>query len=194
MQLLRELSWYFKQQRWRYISAMLMLMAVAILNLLPPWITGTLVDEAIAGTLDSSRLLFLVGSIALIGLCIYVLRYFWRLSLYSASYRLGTILRQQLHDRLLYQQPGYFRKHHTGDLMARATNDVLAVEMSAGEAVLALFDGLLTCIIVVAPKKTTDFSISSVCFTNPAFCLMTSLTFFIFISSVCFLFLFHSSF
>lgn len=149
MQLLRELSWYFKQQRWRYISAMLMLTAVAFLNLLPPWITGTLVDEALAGTLNSSRLFSLVGSIAVTGLCIYVLRYFWRLSLYSASYQLGALLRQQLHDRLIYQQPDYFRKHHTGDLMARATNDVMAVEMSAGEAVLALFDGLLTGIIVV---------------------------------------------
>ncbi|MBV1869628.1 MAG: ABC transporter ATP-binding protein, partial [Gammaproteobacteria bacterium] len=149
MQLLKDLSWYFKQKRWRYISAMLMLMAVATLNILPPWITGTLVDEALAGTLDSSRLAFLVGSIALIGVGIYVLRYFWRLSLYSASYQLGTLLRQKLHDRLIYQQSDYFRKHPTGDLMARATNDVTAVEMSAGEAVLALFDGLLTGMIVM---------------------------------------------
>lgn len=149
MQLLKDLSWYFKQKRWRYISAMLMLMAVATLNILPPWITGTLVDEALAGTLDSSRLAFLVGSIALIGIGIYILRYFWRLSLYSASYQLGTLLRQKLHDRLIYQQSDYFRKHPTGDLMARATNDVTAVEMSAGEAVLALFDGLLTGMIVM---------------------------------------------
>ena len=38
----------------------------------------------------------------------------------------------------------------TGDLMARATNDVDAVEMAAGEAFLAAFDGTLTLVLVVA--------------------------------------------
>jgi ABC-type multidrug transport system fused ATPase/permease subunit len=37
----------------------------------------------------------------------------------------------------------------TGDLMARATNDIQAVEMTAGEAVLALFDGAFTGLLVL---------------------------------------------
>lgn len=150
MQLLFELSWYFKQQRWRYFAAMVLLTVVALLNLLPPWIAGTLIDEAMAGQLNRARLLMLVGSIVGIGLLVYILRYLWRLSLYSASYQLGALLRQRLHERLLYQNADYFHRHPTGDLMARVTNDITAVEMSAGEAVLALFDGLLTGLVVVA--------------------------------------------
>jgi ATP-binding cassette subfamily B multidrug efflux pump len=150
MRLLFELSWYFKQQRWRYFTAMLLLTVVALLNLLPPWIAGTLIDEAMAGQLNRTRLLMLVGSIVGIAVLVYVLRYLWRLSLYSASYQLGALLRQRLHERLLYQSADYFHRHPTGDLMARVTNDITAVEMSAGEAVLALFDGLLTGIVVVA--------------------------------------------
>ena len=38
----------------------------------------------------------------------------------------------------------------TGNLMALATNDIDAVEMAAGEAMLAGFDGTLTLVLVVA--------------------------------------------
>ena len=41
------------------------------------------------------------------------------------------------------------RRQRTGDLMALATNDVDAVEMAAGEAMLAGFDGTLTLVLVV---------------------------------------------
>lgn len=150
MRLLFELGWYFKQQALRYLTAMALLTVVALLNLLPPWLAGTLIDEAMRGQLDQTRLLTLVASIVGIALLVYVLRYLWRLSLYSASYQLGALLRQRLHDRLLYQNADYFHRHPTGDLMARVTNDVTAVEMSAGEAVLALFDGLLTGLVVVS--------------------------------------------
>lgn len=150
MRLLFELGWYFKQQAPRYLTAMGLLTVVALLNLLPPWLAGTLIDETMRGQLERTRLLTLVASIVGIALVVYVLRYLWRLSLYSASYQLGALLRQRLHDRLLYQNAEYFHQHPTGDLMARVTNDVTAVEMSAGEAVLALFDGLLTGLVVVA--------------------------------------------
>ena len=45
--------------------------------------------------------------------------------------------------------PAFFQKHNTGDLLARATNDVTAVEMTSGEAVLALVDGVITGLIVL---------------------------------------------
>ena len=52
--------------------------------------------------------------------------------------------------RLSQQGPPFFHRQRTGDLMARATNDVDAVEMAAGEAFLAAFDGTLTLVLVVA--------------------------------------------
>src|SRR5690606_34804222 len=46
--------------------------------------------------------------------------------------------------------PGFFQQHRTGDLMARATNDITAVEMTAGEGVLSGIDGLVTGVLVLA--------------------------------------------
>lgn len=149
MKLLRELSWFFKSEWKRYSVAMVLLTGVALLNLFPPWITGRLVDQAIEGTLSASRLQNDVGLIVILGVAIYILRYLWRLSLYSASYKLGALLRQQVFTHLLKQSETFYNEHQTGDLLARSTNDITAIEMSAGEAILALFDGILTGVVVL---------------------------------------------
>jgi ATP-binding cassette subfamily B protein/ATP-binding cassette subfamily C protein/ATP-binding cassette subfamily B multidrug efflux pump len=87
--------------------------------------------------------------LAAMGVAIYLLRVGWRLQLFAAAYRLGVELRAQLYQRLAHQGPSYFQKQRTGDLMARATNDVDAVELAAGEAFLAGFDGTLTLVLVI---------------------------------------------
>jgi ABC-type multidrug transport system fused ATPase/permease subunit len=46
--------------------------------------------------------------------------------------------------------PRFFREHRTGDLMARSTNDISALEMTAGEGVLSGIDGLVTGVLVIA--------------------------------------------
>ncbi|CAG0906580.1 unnamed protein product, partial [Cyprideis torosa] len=73
----------------------------------------------------------------------------WRIILYGASYRLGVQLRADLYRRLCAQGPQFFDRHRTGNLMARATNDVDAVEMAAGEGVLAGFDGAIVFLLVL---------------------------------------------
>ena len=52
--------------------------------------------------------------------------------------------------RLALQGPHFYQGQRTGNLMALATNDIDAVEMAAGEAMLAGFDGTLTLVLVVA--------------------------------------------
>lgn len=149
MWLFRQYIWYYRVQWRRYAIAMILLTLVALLNLVPPWITGRLVDAVAQGTLDHAHLLRQVSIIVAMALLVYVFRYLWRVSLYSASYQLGAILRRRLYEHLLRQPQPFFHGHKTGDLMARATSDVTAVEMFAGEAMLALFDGVLTGVVVL---------------------------------------------
>ena len=73
----------------------------------------------------------------------------WRLQLFSAAFRLGVELRTQLYERLSLQGPPFFQPAHRRP-DGLATNDVDAVEMAAGEAFLAGFDGTLTLVLVVA--------------------------------------------
>ncbi len=62
---------------------------------------------------------------------------------------MGVELRERLYTRLALQGPAFYQASRTGNLMALATNDIDAVEMAAGEAMLAGFDGSLTLALVV---------------------------------------------
>ena len=141
----------FVRRHWgAYVVAGLMLATVAALTVVVPRLVGSVVDGLAKGTMTANVLLQYLGGLSLAGVCIYFLRVGWRLQLFAASYQLGVELRTRLYARLCLQGPSFFQKQRTGDLMALATNDVDAVEMAAGEAMLAGFDGSLTLVMVVA--------------------------------------------
>jgi len=140
----------FVRRHWRaYVAAALMLVGIAAMTVMIPWRVGRIIDALVAGNLVGSALWREIAILLGMGLAIYFLRVGWRLQLFSAAFRLGVELRTALYARLSQQAPRYFQRERTGDLMARATNDVDAVEMAAGEAFLAAFDGSLTLVLVV---------------------------------------------
>lgn len=141
----------YVRQNWRpYLLAALMLASVSALTVFIPRHVGHIVDAMAAGRLDNAELVRQLGWLVLAGVLIYFLRVAWRLQLFAASYRLGAEMRTRLFARLCLQGPHFFHQRGTGDLMALATNDIDAVEMASGEAMLAGFDGTLTLIMVVA--------------------------------------------
>ncbi|MBA2548589.1 MAG: ATP-binding cassette domain-containing protein [Burkholderiaceae bacterium] len=141
----------FVVRHWRaYVASALMLIGIAVLTVWVPRVVGKAVDGLIAGTLSGGALTRELFTLVIMGAVIYLLRVGWRLQLFSAAYQLGVELRTRLYERLAHQGPSFFNRSRTGDLMARATNDVDAIEMAAGEAFLAGFDGTLTLILVIA--------------------------------------------
>jgi ATP-binding cassette subfamily B protein/ATP-binding cassette subfamily C protein/ATP-binding cassette subfamily B multidrug efflux pump len=141
----------YVRQNWRpYLLSALMLAAVSGLTVFIPRQVGHVVDALVAGRVSGDVLRSELSWLLLAGAAIYFLRVAWRLQLFAASYRMGAELRARLYGRLCLQGPHFFQQKRTGDLMALATNDIDAVEMASGEAMLAGFDGTLTLIIVVA--------------------------------------------
>lgn len=140
----------FVLRHWRaYAASGAMLATIAALGVWLPRQVGALVDGLVAQRLVGPALWREIGWLLLAGLAIYGLRVAWRLVLYATAYRLGVELRVRLYERLTLQGASFFQQHRTGDLMALATNDIDAVEMAAGEAMLAGFDGTLTLVLVV---------------------------------------------
>lgn len=140
----------FVRRHWRsYASSAVMLVGVAICTVLIPRKVGFLVDALAANRLGQHDLLVGIAQLVGLGVAIYVLRVCWRIRLYSAAYNLGVELRTRLYARLAAQGPAFYGRQRTGDLMALATNDIDAIEMAAGEALLAAFDGTLTLVMVL---------------------------------------------
>ena len=150
MSLFRLVGGFVRRHWGAYLSSALMLVGVATFTVLIPRKIGELIDGMAAHRLSQDALY--VGLLQLLGmgLAIYLLRVSWRLRLYAAAYQLGVELRTRFYARLSAQGPAFYQKQRTGDLMALATNDIDAIEMAAGEAMLAGFDGTLTLIMVLA--------------------------------------------
>ena len=132
-----------------YAAAGLMLFGVALLTVWVPRQIGAMIDALAAHSLAGNALLLELGQLMLTGVLIYFLRVGWRLTLFAAAYQLGVSLRTRLYQRLAQQGPAFYQQQRTGDLMALATNDIDAIEMAAGEAMLAGFDGSLSLVMVL---------------------------------------------
>ncbi len=141
----------FLRRHWSaYASSGLMLAGIACLIVWIPRQIGHVVDGLAGHQLSGIALWKELAWLVLAGIAVYFLRVGWRLKLFAAAYQLGVELRQRLYVRLTLQGPHFYQHQRTGDLMAMGTNDIDAVEMAAGEAMLAGFDGSLTLVLVVA--------------------------------------------
>ena len=127
-----------------------MLAGVSLLSAWVPREIGRVVDALVGANLPLAALASAVGALVVIGVLTYGFRFGWRVLLFGAAQRLGVDLRMRLYRSLTGHGPAFFHARRTGDLMALATNDIDAVEMAAGEAFLAGFDGTLTLVIVIA--------------------------------------------
>ncbi len=149
MRIFWQLRWYF-QQKWRhYVGSILLFAVISALQLVPPKAVGIIVDGIVDNTLDTNTLILWLSGLTVLIFTIYGCRILWRIWLFGASWELGTILRNRLYRHLSTQPPRFFERYKTGDLMARGTNDVRNIVMTAGEGVLTAADSLITGIAVL---------------------------------------------
>lgn len=154
MRLFAQLGWYFRREWWRYLGAVLLLVVIAILQLVPPRIVGIVIDGVSKQHMPASTLAFWIGILLLVAVVVYLLRYVWRVLLFGASYLLAVELREKYYRQLSNQAPSFYHRHRTGDLIARATNDVDRVVFAAGEGVLTLVDSLVMGLAVLFVMST----------------------------------------
>lgn len=154
MRLFAQLSWYFTREWRRYLGAVALLIIIAILQLVPPKLVGVIVDGVTGQTLSGQQVLMWLGVMVAIAVVVYALRYVWRVLLFGASYQLAVELREDYYRQLSRQHPEFYLRHRTGDLMARATNDVDRVVFAAGEGVLTLVDSLVMGLAVLIVMST----------------------------------------
>ncbi|WP_034912796.1 SmdA family multidrug ABC transporter permease/ATP-binding protein [Erwinia sp. 9145] len=154
MRLFSQLRWFFFREWRRYLGAVLLLIIIAILQLLPPKVVGVIVDGITRQQMSTSQLFIWTGAMLATAVVVYLLRYVWRVLLFGASYQLAVELRQDFYRQLSRQYPEFYLRHRTGDLMARATNDVDRVVFAAGEGVLTLVDSLVMGIVVLVVMST----------------------------------------
>jgi ATP-binding cassette subfamily B multidrug efflux pump len=137
---LRKLGWFFKEHRRRYMIALSLLMVLNFIEVTPPKLVGNAIDQMNRGTMTLGGLLETVGIYGTLAVIMYVCGVTWMYQLFGGGLLLQRTLRSRLMRHFLRMTPTFFEKNRTGDLMARATNDLNAVSQTAGFGILTLVD------------------------------------------------------
>ncbi|KOO46384.1 ABC transporter transmembrane domain-containing protein [Priestia koreensis] len=155
MKIFKNLWWFFKQERRSYLMGILLLGFVALLQLVPPKMIGYVVDDMQRDVLTGKRLVVMMAILLVVALLCYVTRYFWRIMIFGSSIKLARQLRNNLYSHFTKMSPSFYQRKRIGDLMAHATNDLQAIQQTAGSGVLTLVDSLTTGGFVLIMMATT---------------------------------------
>lgn len=149
MSILKNLWWFFKEEKKPYLIGILSLSLVAFLNLIPPKIMGIVIDGITSQRLTKSELLWYLFWLIIAALVMYALRYVWRICIFGTSYRLGRVMRFKLFEHFTKMSPSFYQRYRTGDLMAHATNDINSLTRLAGGGVMSAVDASITAIVTL---------------------------------------------
>lgn len=159
MRELRSLLPYLHRYRWPYLTGLALVVVSNFFATLGPRFIQHGIDALRgAGQFHAvQRAVLLLLAVALIG---GVARYGMRELLNSGSRRVETDLRDQLYLHLQRMAAEFYDRYPTGDVMARTTNDLLAVRMVAGPALMYLVDTTIRALLVapvmlgISPRLT----------------------------------------
>jgi len=144
MHSLRHLWPYAARYRYLLLAGSLCAAAGAAVSTLGPYILRLAVDAIQAGQLTSQVLLSYGGLILLVACFDGLFKFGQRILIGGVSHRIDFDLRAALFDRLMLLDQEFYSQMHTGDLMARMTNDLSAVRQFLGPGLSSSFTALLT--------------------------------------------------
>jgi ATP-binding cassette subfamily B multidrug efflux pump len=137
------LKQYFVLNRRALAIGLLSLLIVDFLQLLIPLIIKRAFDLLTTKTADFQVLLKLGATILGIALMIACFRYVWRHLILGHSRKVEEGLRNLMYSHLQTLSLSFYQRTKTGDLMAKAINDINGVRMATGMGLVALVDGLV---------------------------------------------------
>ncbi|EZP78162.1 ABC transporter [Parageobacillus genomosp. 1] len=155
MTVFRDLFWFFRQEKKAYLTGIFALIVVAFLETIPPKVIGIVIDHIKDGTITNAVLVRWVAVLLAVAVALYILRYWWRILIFGSAVKLARQLRNELYAHFTKMSPSFYQRKRIGDLMAHATNDLQAIQQTAGSGILTLVDSLTLGSFVLATMALT---------------------------------------
>lgn len=154
----------FLKKNWHhYLIGILMLIIVDAATLIVPQIFRAFTDAMVDGTLNRDFIIKLIIYAALIGFVIEIGRYLWVVQIIGTARKLEYWLRDKLFIKYLHFDDDYFHHNRTGDLMARATNDMIAVRGSMAGGIIMITDSIfMTIFTIIMMVYTVGFKTAAI--------------------------------
>jgi ATP-binding cassette subfamily B protein len=139
MKQLRRLLPYYEPYRVQLVAGLALVVISTAITSVIPWFLRLGIDAMRAGA-PFSRSLVVAGQIIGVAVIAGFMRYGMRQILNTVSRQIEYDLRNDLFSHLEKLDATYFGQMRTGDIMARLTNDLGAVRMAAGPAIMYLMN------------------------------------------------------
>ncbi|MFG6120276.1 ABC transporter ATP-binding protein [Thalassobacillus sp. B23F22_16] len=145
-----KLGWFFKLHWKRYTFAIIALVIASVIDIIPPKLVGMAIDEIQFNSLSLERLAEIMLIYGGLIVASYTISFLWDYTLFGGAIMMEQTMRSKLMNHFLRMTPSFFQKFRTGDLMARATNDLRALNMTAGFGILTLVDSTIFMFLLIA--------------------------------------------
>jgi len=154
---LRPLLPYLKRYRWGYAAGTVCVFLHNGILVLLPLVLGLAFDDLRQG---GHKLLLYAGLLLAIAVTKGIFQFLTRWIVIGISRDIEFDLRNDLFERLESLSYSYYQRNRTGDIMARATNDLSAVRNLLGPAIMytantiVLTAGALAFMVTISPRLT----------------------------------------
>jgi ATP-binding cassette, subfamily B, multidrug efflux pump len=158
---LRPLLPYVKRYRWGYVGGTVCVFLTNGVWILFPLVLGHAADDLKSGV-TSHKLLLYAGLLLAIAAIKGTFQFLTRWVVIGISRDIEFDLRNDLFAHLESLSYSYYQRHRTGDIMARATNDLSAVRNLLGPAIMytantiVLTAGALAFMVSISPRLTIE--------------------------------------
>ncbi|HEX6187593.1 MAG TPA: ABC transporter ATP-binding protein [Pyrinomonadaceae bacterium] len=145
---LRRLARFFRPYKWSLIIGIACIVAGVVFNVWIPQIVGEAFDanwKQVTWSKLNIAALKVLGASLMSGLFLFLQRRI----IIGMSRNIEYDLREHFYGRLVNQPLSFFHEHRTGDLMARATNDLGAVRQLAGPMIMYSLQTLFAVLFIL---------------------------------------------
>lgn len=139
---IKKLNWFFKERTKHYVIGILCLQIANAVSVVLPMLIGWALDEVAQGEITAERLSLFLGAMLLVIVSDYSLSYFWSYMIFQNAVLVDRTLRGRMMNKILRMPRTFFERFTSGDLMARATSDITAVNEFMGFGIFTLSDGI----------------------------------------------------
>lgn len=140
---------YIYRYKWRYALGIATLFMVDYMNLYIPQFTGEIIDGLTSSTLELSGVVRLILGVIGVGATLTLGRFIWRICIFGSARKIEYEIRDAMFAKLETLSPRFYNENKTGDLMAHFINDLQALRVAIGPAIITSFDAIVMTVLVL---------------------------------------------
>jgi ATP-binding cassette, subfamily B, multidrug efflux pump len=155
----RALLPYVNRYRRAFLIGLGCVIATTAFQLLGPWVLKYAIDDLNAGV-TREKLWLYAGLLVVVASIRGLFLFLTRRIIIGASRDIEYDIRNDVFARLERQPAGYYQSRRTGDLMSRATNDLNAVRMMIGPAIMYSATTVLVFVVAILLMLAIDMRLT----------------------------------